>query len=343
MYRTKLHQRPIMLLTALLACLNCVNAQAQYGLDDMSATELQKWAAGYFRPLKPRTSQLTAQESLGEKLFFDKNLSKHRNISCASCHPLKKRGPGADGLPVSIGTSGSLGSRNTPTVLNIGFHKILFWDGRAQSLAEQAREPLLAAKEMGMETEQAVLERLQVSKVYRDAFAKVYALVPSATITFAHVIEAIAAYQQSLVSTNRYDDYANGQLDALSQQELRGFKRFVQHDCKDCHSGTQFGGQNTDMLGIKHPYPDQSDLGIFSLSGKSYEKMHFKVASLRNVGLTAPYFHNGKVSTLEEAVRLMAWHQKGIKLSQQDIDDISAFLRALSDKRRAKKISKNKK
>ena len=320
---------------AMLLSLMSLTSTARNEVDDMDRSQLQQYAADRFRALPESVpgseSDSEALIALGKMLYADKNLSKNRNISCDSCHPVVNGGVGADNLPQSVGTSGQFGTRNSPTVLNTGFHRVLFWDARAASLTEQARGPLLSAIEMGMETEEAVVARVIESSEYTKLFAETF---PESTdsIDFAMITESLAAFQRSLVVASRFDDFAAGDVDALSDDELSGFRKFVQYECKECHSGFMFGGSNTDKLGIKHPYPDQSDLGVYLIDEHPNNKMKFKVCSLRNVGLTAPYFHNGKVKTLEEAVRLMAWHQKGHELSEEDINDISAFLRSLSGK-----------
>lgn len=314
-------------------------ARTQYQPQDMNNEEFQRFAAYNFRAIPdevPGADNDTPQRvALGEALYHDTNLSKNRNISCASCHPVKNGGAGMDGLPTSPGTAGEFGSRNTPTVLNSAFHRVLFWDGRANSLEEQAIEPLLNPIEMGLQSEEQLLARVRENARYPALFAAAFQ-GQAEPLTVANIVLSIGAFERSLVSRSRYDEYASGNIDALNAQEVRGLKTFVVHDCKECHGGVFFGGNNSDRLGIKHPFPDQEDLGQFLISGLESEKMRFKVASLRNVGLTAPYFHNGKVKTLEEAVRLMGWHQKGVRLSDEEVADIVAFLHSLSDQSRVK-------
>ncbi len=304
-------------------------------VDDFSVEELQEYMAYRFRPITEpplKAKQDTPDQILlGEALFHDVRLSKNNNISCASCHPVKNNAFGMDGLARSPGTEGKFGERNTPTVWNAAFNGMMFWDGRAKSLEEQAGMPILNAIEMGLESEQHAVEKIKNEDGYTKLFEKAYPNKEN-PITFENIVGAISAFERTLITTSRYDDFAAGDLKALSEQEIRGMKTFVRYDCKECHGGSSFGGNNADKLGIKHPYPNQTDLGRFNVTGEPWDKMKFKVASLRNVAITAPYFHNGEVKTLEEAVKLMAWHQKGIKLTPEEVSDLVAFLGALTGK-----------
>lgn len=304
-------------------------------VDNLSVEELQQFMAYRFRPITEpplRAKQDTAEQvQLGEKLFHDVRLSKNNNISCASCHPVKNNAPGMDGLARSPGTEGKLGERNSPTVWNAAFHSMMFWDGRAKSLEEQAGMPILNAIEMGLDSEEHAVDKISNIPEYKALFAKAFPN-DAAAISFNNIVGAISAFERTLIATSRYDDFAAGDLKALSDQEIRGMKIFINSDCKECHGGSTFGGNNADKLGIKHPYPNQTDLGRFNVTGESWDRMKFKVASLRNVAITAPYFHNGEVKTLEEAIKLMAWHQKGITLTPEEIDDVAAFLGALTGK-----------
>lgn len=288
----------------------------------------------------PNAQQDSAERiALGRRLFFETRLSKHNNVSCNSCHRLDGSGAGVDHLAVSVGSTGQLGTRNAPTVLNVGFESKLFWDGRSPSLTDQAKGPLLNPVEMAMPDEASIEARLQADPTYSAQFAQAFA-DEKPHLSFANLLEAIAAFERSLVSRAAFDDYLAGDLQAMSQDAQRGLDLFMRYECTECHSGSRFGGGYMDKLGIKHPYPDQSDLGLFLVTGNERDKMKFKVPSLRNSAITWPYFHNGKVATLEEAVRLMAYHQKDRTLSTQEIQWIVAFLEALTDQDKTALITK---
>lgn len=312
-----------------------LNASASSLIDTMTVEELQPWMAYRFRPITEpplRAKKDTPEQiRLGETLFHDVRLSKNDNISCASCHPVKNNARGMDSLPTSPGTHGKFGTRNTPTVWNAAFHGMMFWDGRAKSLEEQAGMPLINELEMDLGSEENVVKKVRQLSDYKTLFKNAYP-DDAEPINFKNIVNSIAAFERTLITTARFDDFVSGDLNALNEQEIRGMRTFMRTDCKECHSGSSFGGNNADKLGIKHPYPNQQDLGRIEVTGVESDRMKFKVASLRNVAITAPYFHNGEVATLEEAIKLMAWHQKGVKLTPEEIEDIAAFLNTLTGK-----------
>ncbi len=265
-----------------------------------------------------------ARVELGQRLFFDKALSRDGTISCASCHD--PSAAGVDGAQVSIGIDGRRGRRNAPTVLNVGFKAHLFWDGRASTLEEQSLMPLRNPDEMGADDED-VLAYLRSDQRYVGSFAFAF---PTLGITMDAVASALAAYQRQLVTPSRVDDYLGGDESALDAAEQRGLD-FFRANCAFCHDGPGIGGQRLEKLGDQVPWPaDRSqDLGRFEVTGDDGDRLVFAVPQLRNVARTAPYFHDGSVETLEEAVELMGRHQVGEELSEQTIQDVVAFLTAL--------------
>jgi len=293
----------------------------------------------YFFPLPevmPGAEHDTPERvTLGKKLFFDKRLSINDTQACVSCHRLEDGFAGVDNLPTSPGAKGQTGTRNSPTVLNAGWQRLQFWDGRAKDLVAQAKEPILNPIEMGMPDEQAVEKKIQSIPEYATLFAAAF---PEARqpITYQHLAEAIAAFERTLMTPSRFDDFLNGDAQALTETEQRGLETFIKQDCKSCHDGVLLGGEALEPLGKENPYDNQSDLGLYTLSKKDEDRMVFKTASLRNVTLTAPYFHDGKVATLAEAVRLMGKLQLDVELTEQEVQDIMSFLRALTDKSREK-------
>ena len=303
------------------------------------AERLLKRAKRDFAPLPekmPDSENDTSERiALGKKLFFDKRLSINDSQSCASCHRLEDGFAGVDNLPTSPGARGENGTRNSPTVLNAGWQSSQFWDGRADDLVEQAKGPILNLIEMGMPDEATVVKKIQAIQEYQSAFVTAF---PSSkpAVTYQNIAEAIAAFERTLRTPSRFDDFLNGDLKALSQAEQQGLKTFIKLDCRQCHDGVLLGGETFEELGKKRPYENQSDQGVYEVSKDEDDRMVFKVASLRNVALTAPYFHDGKIATLAEAVRAMAWLQLKKKLSDQQVDDIISFLKALTDKSREK-------
>ena len=275
--------------------------------------------------------------ALGKQLYFENRLSINDTQSCASCHILDNGAAGVDNLPVSPGAKGELGTRNSPTVLNAGWQDSQFWDGRAEDLVEQAKGPILNPVEMAMPDEQAVEKKIRGIAEYQAAFAAAFP-GEEPSISYQNIAEAIAAFERTLITPGRFDDFMNGDADALSEAELRGLKTFIKVDCKSCHDGMLVGGETYEPLGKENPYENQSDLGIYTLSKDESDRMVFKVAALRNVALTAPYFHDGKINTLDEAVRKMGKLQLDEELTDQQVSDITGFLKALTDKSREQYI-----
>ena len=295
----------------------------------------------YFSPLPgsmPGSENDTTERiALGKKLYFEDRLSVNDTQSCASCHRLENGFAGVDNLPTSPGAKGEPGTRNSPTVLNAGWQDSQFWDGRAEDLVEQAKGPILNPVEMGMPDELAVEEKIRGIAEYRTDFALAFpGKEPS--ITYQNIAEAIAAFERTLITESRFDDFMNGDVSALSEAEQRGLKTFIKIDCKSCHDGKLVGGETYEPLGKEHPYENQVDLGIYTLTKDESDLMVFKVAPLRNVALTAPYFHDGKIKTLDEAVRKMGKLQLDKELTDQQVGDITSFLKSLTDKNREQYI-----
>lgn len=267
-----------------------------------------------------------AKIDLGRKLYFDPRLSKNHDVSCNSCHLLSEFG--VDGMPTSEGHRGQRGDRNAPTVYNAAFHIAQFWDGRAADVEEQAKGPVLNPIEMAMASEETVVRTLESIPGYAPLFRAAFPNDPS-PITYDHMAQAIGAFERRLVTPSRFDRFQKGDLDALSDAELHGLVLFISTGCISCHNRATFGGTTYQKLGVVKPYPTE-DPGRFALTGNELERHVFKVPSLRNIAETGPYFHDGQVATLEEAVRLMAYHQLGRELPQDDLDAIAIFLGSLT-------------
>ena len=268
---------------------------------------------------------------LGKKLFFEKKLSDNNTISCNSCHTLNNNGPGVDNKPTSPGSHGKKGDRNSPSVLNAGYHLAQFWDGRAKDLKEQAKGPILNPIEMAMPSEKKVIKKLKKIKEYKKLFAKAYPQQKK-SITYDNLANAIAAFERTLRTYDRFDDFMKGNHKALTQEEQKGLDLFITVGCTACHAGPLLGGHLYQKLGLVNPYKNTKDLGRYNITKKVQDKFYFKVPSLRNIANTAPYFHDGAVATLEEAVKQMAWLQLGKKLDDQSVDHLVSFLKSLSNK-----------
>jgi len=270
--------------------------------------------------------------ALGRKLFHDKRLSANNTISCASCHVLSTGG--TDNRTHSIGINGAEGNINSPTVFNSGFNFVQFWDGRAATLEDQIDGPVTNPKEMGTTWPQ-VLAALNQDATYRADFANLYA----GKISVPNIKDAIATFERSLVTPNSlFDQYLRGNKAALSKNEAHGYQLFQSYGCSACHQGVNLGGNMYERMGLVGDYfgdrgnVTEADQGRFNVTKNENHRHHFRVPSLRNVGLTAPYFHDGSVATLSEAVRVMVKYQLGRTIPESEIDDIVAFLFTLTGK-----------
>ncbi|MFQ5585713.1 MAG: cytochrome-c peroxidase [Thermodesulfobacteriota bacterium] len=272
-------------------------------------------------PLNPDNPMTEEKVELGKKLFFDPCLSGSNIISCNTCHNLATGG--VDGLPTSLGHNFERGGRNAPTVLNSAFWSAQFWDGRAPTLEEQAKGPVLNPIEMAMPDGDTVVKKLKAIPGYEEEFRKVFG--GRDPLTYQHVADAIAAFERTLITPNApFDRYLAGEDGAISEQAKRGFKTVQEAGCTACHSGPLFTN-NTFV-----PFKYGKDLGRYEVTKKEEDRNVFRVQSWRNVALTAPYFHDGSAGTLEEAVRTMAKVQLGKKLSKRQVSDIVAFLKSLT-------------
>ncbi len=273
------------------------------------------------------------QIALGKLLYFEKKLSANQTQSCNTCHAVDNNGGGVDNEPTSDGAFGKQGTRNSPTVLNAGFHFTQFWDGRSADLVEQAKGPILNPVEMAMPSEAEVIKRLESDKEYPALFAKAF---PDAIqkITYDNVARAIAAFERTLVTRDRFDDFLKGDDKALTKDELHGLDLFLEIGCTTCHNGAMVGATTFQKAGLINPYDNDKDFGRFDITKDDSDKFKFKVPSLRNVEMTAPYFHDGATAGLNDAVEKMAWLQLGRKVTPEERQALVAFLCTLTDKER---------
>jgi cytochrome c peroxidase len=264
--------------------------------------------------------------ALGKKLYFDTRLSINNKMSCNSCHKLETFG--VDNEPTSPGHEGKRGGRNSPSVYNAALHVAQFWDGRAKDVEAQALGPILNPGEMGMPSEAAVVERLKNDPKTVAEFAAAFP-GEATPLTYANVGKAIGAFERTLLTPSRFDSYLKGDENALTSAEKSGGRLFVQTGCTACHMGATLGGQMYQKLGLVKDYPTK-DMGRFEVTKSEADRKMFKVPSLRNVAKTGPYFHDGSVKTLNEAISQMAEYQLGKKLSQEDVESIALFLGSLT-------------
>ncbi|TDF39895.1 cytochrome-c peroxidase [Alteromonadaceae bacterium M269] len=268
--------------------------------------------------------------ALGESLYFETALSANNTQSCNSCHNIRNNDGGVDHLKTSPGALGIMGTRNSPSTWNAGFQFAQFWDGRAKDLVEQAKSPLLNPAEMALKSEAEAIEKL-TDAGYKDRFKKAFSS-ESEPLKFNNILQALAAFQRTLVTHDRFDDFLAGDLEALNQQEKQGLQTFINTGCNACHNGPLMGGELFMKMGLVNAYPNKEDKGRAQVTGSAADNFLFKVPPLRNVAKTAPYFHDGAGATLEQAVLDTGWHQLGIKFTDVQVEDISAFLRALNNK-----------
>lgn len=279
--------------------------------------------------------------ALGKSLYFDTRLSVNGTQSCNTCHDITNGNAGVDNKRVSPGAiEGKQGTRNSNTVLNAGFQFVQFWDGREPDLKGQAKGPILNPDEMAMPSEAAVEKLLAGIPEYQEMFAKAYPNDKN-SITYDNLANAIAAFERTFISRARFDDYIMGNPTALNDDELAGLKTFIDVGCITCHTGPLFGGNMYQKMGLIKPYANDKDLGRYDVTKNDLDKFMFKVAMLRNVTLTGPYYHDGAVESLDEAINTMAELNLGKTLTKDETASIKTFLKALTDKDLEKGISKN--
>lgn len=285
---------------------------------------------GPLKPLPPAPALNGKQVELGRRLFNDPRLSVNNSLSCASCHRLDRGG--ADTLPHSLGFDGKPVAVNTPSVFNTSLNFRQFWDGRVETLEDQVHTVVQSPTEMGSDWK-TVVQRIADDPGYRADFAAAY---PDA-VTQANIQNALANYERTLLSANsRFDQYLAGNTEILDIEEKYGYQRFQDYGCIACHQGVNIGGNMFQKFGVLGDYfkargnPTDADLGRFNVTGEEDDRYVFKVPSLRNVAVTAPYFHDGSQTTLEGAVAVMFKYQLGRTPSEEDKRLIVKFLKTLT-------------
>jgi len=323
---------PILSVVALLSC-NSPEEQ----------TRLEQ-AQGFFKPL-PANFYVAGEEpsqhliDLGQRLFFENSVSVDGKISCATCHHVA--GYGADGLPKSIGNNGKLNPRNAPTVFNSAGHFKAHWRGDREDVEDQAIKALTGKPSFGAPNLAFVEKKLRESEVYIEEFALAFPGEKD-PVTAKNYAIAVGAYERTLVTPSRFDEYLRGNTASLSDVEKKGLDLFINTGCAGCHSGPLVGGSSFQKFGLVKPYeqalyagktaPESIDHGRKDVTQKDIDLDVFKVPSLRNVEKTAPYFHDGSEPDLSRAIRVMAEAQLGKRLNDDETTHIAAFLKSITGK-----------
>lgn len=284
------------------------------------------------RPIADSIAVDVRKVILGDMLYHDTRLSADNTVSCASCHGLDTGG--VDNKQYSEGVGGQFGGVNAPTVYNAAYNFVQFWDGRANTLADQAAGPPLNPVEMACESFDQIITKLQEDKPFVAAFTEVY---PDG-LSEKNITNAIQEFEKTLLTPNsRFDLYLKGDKNAISTDELAGYELFKKYDCATCHVGEILGGQSYELIGVQHDYfadrnaeMTEEDNGRFKQTKVERDRHRFKVPGLRNIALTAPYFHDGSMKTTDDAIRAMAKYQLGIDLPQAEVDKIVAFFNTLT-------------
>lgn len=307
------------------------NLRAGFYPNTLAAPE---FANESIRPIPDKVDYDPAKAELGKVLYNDTRLSADGTVSCATCHAIETGG--VDNKRYSEGIGGQKGGVNAPTTFNAVFNFVQFWDGRAATLAEQAGGPPLNPVEMGSKDFDEISARIAEDKDFAARFSAVYPEgLREATIT-----DAIAEYEKTLLTPDSaFDRYLKGDKTAMSQEQIEGFEIFKDYDCATCHAGVNMGGLTYELMGQRDNYFEDRDLtlksgltdgdnGRWAQTGDERDRYRFKTPSLRNVALTWPYYHDGSVETLEEAVAKMARFQVGRKMPQEKVAKVKAFLEA---------------
>ncbi len=308
----------------------------QYAVHYATGLASAAMANEFVQPLPDAEPVDSLKYELGRILFHDVRLSSDNTISCASCHELTTAG--VDNKPFSEGVDGQFGGINAPTVFNAVHNFVQFWDGRAQTLADQAAGPPLNPIEMACKDWDEIIVKLQADDTLTQMFLAAY---PEG-YNDKSITDAIQEFEKTLVTPNsRFDKYLKGDATALAQNEIEGYELFKSYNCINCHVGANMGGQSYEKMGLEQDYfaartadvselTAQEDFGRHKETKLEKDINKFKVPSLRNIALTYPYFHDATVETLEEAVRQMVQYQHETMATQEEIDKMVAFLQTLT-------------
>lgn len=315
-----LMKSPILYLLALTVSIHSASAQSMLDAYKPMFAPLPTEAPNPNNPLTPE------KIDLGRMLYYENRISVGQKISCNSCHQLDKFGQ--DNLPFSPGHDGTLGGRSSPSTFNAAIHVAQFWDGRAPDVEEQAKGPVLNPVEMGMPDADFVIKVLKSIPGYVEAFKAAFPGEED-PITYDNFGKAVGAFERKLMTPSRWDDFLAGKIDALTVEEKAGFENFAKAGCVTCHNGAGVGGHMYQKLGLVKPWPELTDEGRKTVTKQEADKFMFKVPSLRNITETSPYLHDGSVKDLKVMVKMMAEHQLGKVITDEEADSIITFLKVL--------------
>jgi cytochrome c peroxidase len=326
----------LLLLVMAVAC-RSRSGQENEASTSTEDTALMNLARTYFTSIPAEAASADnpvsdAKVQLGQVLFYDTRLSKSGNNSCNSCHNLSTYG--VDNVPTSIGDAGQPGDRNSPTVFNAALHNMQFWDGRAATVEEQAGMPILNPDEMAIPHKGFLVGRLRKDTMYRRLFGSAFPGDPD-PLTYANLRRAIGAFERTLLTPSRFDRYMAGDMAALSMEEKKGLRLFIDAGCAECHRGVAVGGESLQKFGFYTDYRTLTrsrldDSGRMAVTGDRKDKDVFKVPGLRNVEMTYPYFHDGSIASLDSTIAIMAKSQMDRTFSEAEIRDIVAFLHTMT-------------
>lgn len=320
-----------------ISCNNNESPKPEVAAPSIDKEAIMTQATNFFAVLpaedvNPENPMTEMKIALGKALYYDNRLSKDETQSCNTCHNIETYG--VDNEPTSKGDNGGLGNRNSPTTFNSGLHISQFWDGRNKDVEEQAGGPILNPVEMAIPNEEFILNRLKEVPEYVELFAAAYP-EDEDPFTYKNLTWAIGAFERTLLTPSKFDDYLAGNQDALNDEELIGLKTFIDVGCTTCHSGALLGGSMHMKFGLSTNYWDLTKSSVID-SGRYHETHQeadlfvFKVPSLRNIEMTYPYFHDGSVVDLGDAIQIMAKTELNKELSTDEVAQINVFLKALT-------------
>ena len=324
-------------LLGILAIIGILASMSQASTASQTREPLLKQARALFKPLPkdmatPEYPVSPARVALGKRLFFDPRISLDGTVSCSRCHQVSLYG--TDALAKAVGVKDRVNPRNAPTVLNAALEFAAHWRGDRKNVEDQATQALIGPPSFGEPDYAAAMARLKAIRGYAPLFARAFPGEKD-PITPENWGFAIGAYERTLVTPSPFDAYLKGNTRALSPMARSGLGKFISTGCAACHNGVDVGGGMFQKFGVMKDYwketgSTQIDKGRYDVTGKTGDMYVFKVPSLRNVAMTPPYFHDGSVATLPQAIRVMAKVQLGKTLSDQDVREITAFLNSLT-------------
>jgi cytochrome c peroxidase len=317
----------------------CMLSFAVISLASNGDEDLLKQAKQIFGPLPQvmvsEKNPITPEKvKLGKMLFYETRISVDGTVSCARCHPIGLYA--ADGLKKSIGNNCKLNPRNAPTILNAAGQISAHWIGNRTDVEDQARQSVIGPPSFGMPSYEAVENKLKEIKGYIELFKKAFP-EDNNPVTVDHFAKSVGAFERTLVTPSAFDAFVKGDIAALKEQEKRGLRTYMETGCMTCHSSTYFGGQIYQKFGLFGPYwkytkSEPIDEGRYVVTKNDADKYVFKVPVLRNVAKTSPYFHDGSVNKLEDAVWIMGKIQLGKELNNSQVEEIVTFLKSLTGK-----------